>query len=229
MNNKLKVLKYVVKMTCAIIVILPMLLLLIGAFSMGAAQSWGFILFAIVVISIAIFAMVRSTRTFTHKPRTFDMTSIYPIVSSNLILRPEESCWLVEPIQVGHTKEVTAGYADGSAGISVRVAKGVTLHTAARRGVPIKRTITEKFKGTLYITNKRIVCVSSKYGFESPLSSLVHVQEYRNALEFLIGSKSHLLYMKEPLYVNEVLHNVLNGRLEVVYQTRSKIASEMEQ
>lgn len=216
----LKVIKYVLKMTCALIVILPMLLLLIGAFAMGIHQSWGLIIFAALVIALAVFSMFRSTKTFRYKPKQLDLYSISPVLTPGLILRPGEICWLSEPVKVGHTKEVTTGYAGRSSGISVRVAKGVTLHTGGSRGVPVKRTVMEKFDGTLYITSQRIVLASSKYGFNQPLRALTHITPYRNALELQFGNKACLIFLKEPLYASQVLHEVVSGQLESIYLAR---------
>lgn len=136
---------------------------------------------------------------------------LQPIIPTNLITHKDELCFLMVPASAAHSKEVTVGYSGRSSGVSVRVAKGITLHTSGSKGVPVKRNVMEKYPGTLYVTNEHIVMVSQKYGFEKKLNSLVSATQYRDGLAFQFGNTSYLVFTSEPLYVYGIIQAVIES------------------
>lgn len=73
-------------------------------------------------------------------------------------------------------KVKTTGYSGKSAGVSVRVAKGLTVRTGGSGGNLIRQNIKEEFRGDYIITNKRIIFVSEKEGFEYKLNQITAVK-----------------------------------------------------
>lgn len=53
-------------------------------------------------------------------------------------------------------------YVGNSSGFSFQICRGTTYRTNQRRGTPVEETCTEKNKGLLCITDKRIIFVSDK-------------------------------------------------------------------
>lgn len=141
------------------------------------------------------------------------------IVSSPIILEQDENCFFVLNVFTQKEKVVSKTIKGGSAGVSFRVAKGVTLRTGNFGG-----TITNNVQmvvdsiGQFILTNKRVIHLSDKQNIECDLDKLLSYQVYDDgiqinprrgkswqlyanhsfssaylltALEFLINKKSH--------------------------------------
>ena len=106
-------------------------------------------------------------------------------------------------------KTAVVGKTGGGAGVSVRVAKGVSVRTGTGASQNIRGTVTDKYEGVFTITNQRIIMMAPMYGFELDLRKLSGVIQYQDALEFYEGaSKSHLVIPKEFKKVVKILDSV---------------------
>jgi len=67
-------------------------------------------------------------------------------------------------------------YVGGSAGVSFRVAKGVTFRTGGFRGSPIKETYKEVTDtGNIYVTNKRVLFVGARKNVSYPINKIIDI------------------------------------------------------
>lgn len=138
--------------------------------------------------------------------KTFDSSQPLPMVlAPGLILQPGEICHVAEKVQSAKPKQVTLGYTGRSAGASVRVMPGLTLHSGGSRGRPIRGTVLEKHDGTLYVTNRRIVLNSEKYGFSKPFSSLTSYELYKDGLQLQFGSTAYLALTWNAQYIMQII------------------------
>ena len=138
--------------------------------------------------------------------KTFDPSQPLPmLIVPGLILKPGEVCHAAEKVQVAKPKQVTVGYTGRSAGVSVRVMPGVTVHSGGNRGRPIRGTVLEKYDGTFYVTNQRIVLTAAKYGFSKPLSSLSSYELFKDGIQLQFGSTSYLALTWNATYVLQVI------------------------
>lgn len=103
------------------------------------------------------------------------------------------------------TEKTQKRYVGSSSGFSFRVCKGVTYRTGQRRGTPVEETYTEKNKGLLYITNKRIIFVSDKNAFDKKLKSLTAVTPYSNAVQFQFSSKTYTALVPDGGIINALI------------------------
>lgn len=227
-----KVANVLLLMLASIFIILG-IFMLIGTLTYDTPQThdvkgvlFGFVVFCFAIGILLIFLARKVLKKETtaslssRSPRLFDPAQgLQAVIPSGLILRANEECFLIEPVKAARSKEITAGYAGRSAGLSVRVAKGVTLHSGANRGVPIKKTVLEKYNGTLYITSQRIILTAPKFGFEKKLSSLVNVTQYQDGLSFQFGSTSYLILTAESLYIHGLLNHVIDTYLYKANET----------
>lgn len=135
-----------------------------------------------------------------------DMSAPLPQVPAiGLILRYGEMCYAADPVQTAKPKNVVTGYSGSSGGMSVRVAKGVTLRSGSSRGKPIRKTILEKSAGTLFITNQRIVASAPQYGFEKKLSDLTAYNLLSDGLNLMFGKQSYLILTGRPKYLLSII------------------------
>jgi len=97
----------------------------------------------------------------------------YPIIYyRGVALQKDEVILYVLPANVYDDKEKVVGYTGSSAGVSVRVAKGVSVRTGANKGRPVRGNVREYASGDLVITNKRLIFVAQKKGFDISVSKI---------------------------------------------------------
>ena len=103
------------------------------------------------------------------------------------------------------TEKTRKRYVGRSNGFSFRVCRGVTYRTGQKRGPPIDKTYTEKNKGLLYVTNKRIIFVSDKNAFDKKLKSLTAITPYSNAVQFQFSSKTYTVMVPDGGIINSLI------------------------
>jgi hypothetical protein len=86
----------------------------------------------------------------------------------------------------------TVGYSAGSTGMSVRVAKGVTLRTSGTRGKAIKGMVSVS-SGELVITDKRVIFAGDKKSFAIPLGDLINTTNYNDGFGFSDSKTTYTL------------------------------------
>lgn len=89
----------------------------------------------------------------------------------NEIVHWSESAWLMEEVTLGRR------YEGGSSGISVRVAKGVTIRAGSSRGrVIVDKSIEKTSFGSFIITNKRFVFNGDSKSFSIKYEKMIGLQ-----------------------------------------------------
>lgn len=131
----------------------------------------------------------------------------------SVVLKPGEVCYYQRSAFVLVVKNETVGHTSGHSGISVRVAKGVTLHSGGGRGHAVKRNVTYKFPGFFTMTSQRILMTGEK-GFDYPVEKLTALTEYTDGVGLQFGSKNYILTMDEPYWPNKILSLMRSGAPE---------------
>ena len=97
----------------------------------------------------------------------YELQMGFPIVSyPNFFPQMEEVVVYATPANTFTDKEQIIGYTGKSAGVSVRVAKGMSLRTGGSRGKPIRSDVRKYHFGDLIVTNKRILFIGKDDSFE---------------------------------------------------------------
>lgn len=133
------------------------------------------------------------------------------VIDCSLALQDGECCHYSAPAKRIIPREKTVGYTSGSAGVSFRVAKGVTLRTGSSRGSAIKKNVLEESPGTLRITNHRIIFTSVKGGFDKKISNLSTVTEADDGLVLQFGSQMFMLELKDGGKAYQILSFLANA------------------
>jgi hypothetical protein len=68
-----------------------------------------------------------------------------------------------------------------------------------------EQTVTEQFRGILYITDKRVIFQATRNGFEKPHTSLTSIAPYSNAADLQYGSATHSLLVPDGELVYRVM------------------------
>lgn len=133
------------------------------------------------------------------------------VIDCSLALQDGECCHYSASAKRIIPKEKTVGYTSGSAGVSFRVAKGVTLRTGSSRGSAIKKNVLEENPGTLRITNQRIIFTSIKGGFDKKISNLSTVTEADDGLVLQFGSQMFMLELSDGGKAYQILSFLANA------------------
>lgn len=90
----------------------------------------------------------------------------------NIFLQKDERLIYAVPARTFVEKEQVTGYTGGNAGVSVRIAKGVSVRTGSSKGKAVRQNIIKFNDGDYVLTNKRVVFVSKNDSFEYSLKKI---------------------------------------------------------
>ena len=141
-----------------------------------------------------------------HLAQARTMTEL-PIVPSpiGIILKPGERCCFQASASVLIIKNQVVGRTGSGGGISVRVAKGVTLHSSGGGGRTIRQDVSYTYPGVFSLTTQRFVMTGEK-AFEYPIEKLTSILPYNGyegaSLQF--GRVTHTLIMDEAFWIPKI-------------------------
>jgi hypothetical protein len=120
---------------------------------------------------------------------------IFPVLQNVALgLKKNENCYLSFSSRLLERKVVTTGYSSSSSGVSFRIAKGVSYRVGASRSRAIKEEVTLKHPGMLYLTNERVIFVSSgKHSFTLKFDKILSFEVYSDGMSFILEKKNHLI------------------------------------
>ena len=79
------------------------------------------------------------------------------------------------------------------------------IHTNSYQREYNRNTIQEKYPGTFYITNKRMVCSAPKFAFEINLTNITSLTAYSDALVITAKDKSYIVETQDIAKIKELL------------------------
>lgn len=123
----------------------------------------------------------------------------------SISLLENEVCFYQEKAKAYHEKNVVTGRTGTGAGVSFRVAKGVSIRTGGGSSQVVRGNISEEFDGTLYITNFRIVLLAPKYGFDLHISKITQLLYKTNGFQVYSGSKCFSVLTDDINTVQELI------------------------
>ena len=116
----------------------------------------------------------------------------------DIFLQKDERLLFAVPAKTFIEKEQVVGYAGGNAGVSIRVAKGVSVRTGSNRGRTVRQNVMKFNDGDYVVTNKRIVFVSQNDGFEYNLKKISAAKKIsHDTFIILQGGKQKNICMDE--------------------------------
>jgi len=131
------------------------------------------------------------------------------IQTTSALLKPGEKAYAAIQGTLKETK--TVGYSAGTAGMSVRVAKGVTVRTGGIKGQAVKGSVSVA-SGELVITNQRVIFAGDRKSFAIANGNLLNTTNYSDGFGFTDGKTTHTVVTgsgKAHTIFAVVLHKVL--------------------
>lgn len=136
------------------------------------------------------------------------------IPNPSINLQSDEVCFFQGLAYGVNDKNVITGYSGNGAGISVRVAKGLSIHTGGSAKKAIRSNVTERSSGKFYITNQRIILLSPKYGFELSIPKITSTQIDNDRIVFYSNGKSYSVEVNDFAKAVWILRLMDSGFLE---------------
>lgn len=130
------------------------------------------------------------------------------LVDMALFMKPGERLVYSTLATMLETKRQAIGRRGGGAGVSVRVARGVSVHTGRSASQTVYGNITERFTGKMFITTERVVFSNAQKGFEQPLKKLTSVTPYSDGVQLQFGNRTFLFQLAASVYFTTALHLV---------------------
>ena len=121
-------------------------------------------------------------------------TGKLPILETDLLLKKREVCHYEIPAELIEEKTKTE-YIGGTSGVSVRISKRVYYRVGGFKGKRVIKTSKEVTdRGSLYITNKRILFTGEKKTVTYPVNKVVKINKFADAIQFQKESEAKLKY-----------------------------------
>jgi hypothetical protein len=109
----------------------------------------------------------------------------------SIMLGENEYCFYKDKSFIYEEKEEIVGYKSRNDGVSIRIANGFSYRTGNGDSKAIKKVKEIEHKGILYLTNKRVIYVCDKVGFEKKITDITSIQGAYSFLILQIGSKTY--------------------------------------
>ena len=136
------------------------------------------------------------------------------ILNPNIMLEKGEVCFYQRKAKAFHSKQAVTGYTGGYGGVSLRVAKGVSVHTGKTGKQAVRGTVNETYDGNLYVTNKRLILLSSKYGFNVSINDIIQFQAKSDGfILHTTKNKTHTVLTNDTQYIIQLI-NLMNEAYE---------------
>ncbi len=165
---------------------------------------------------------VRQLAAQVHLLRNAALT---PLTGLGIELQSEESVYWAQAAQWTemHSERV---YEGGSSGASVRVARGLWIHSSGSRGHSRTVLVPGSTSGTAYVTNKRLIFISDATSHEIKLRSWLRIQLYDDGIEMFFDKKTPIQLTTGSEELGIVLDRVLRSDFVAHPETNSDVVPD---
>lgn len=201
------------------------LLLIIVSISVPEDSMWGAVVVLTIIVAGLFFSSTKARKTKkAQKERAaaqnrpfmedsaltlIEQGGLPTIVGTPLILEEGETAHYYAPAVRSVTKTRVVGHTGGGAGVSVRVAKGVSVRTGGGSSQNVRGDVTDEFTGAVVLTNRRLVFIHNQSGFECRLASVSAVTTAAGSVLIQAGSKSYQVTVARTDLFETVLRSVM--------------------
>ncbi len=127
------------------------------------------------------------------------------VYNPSISLVQDETCYYRGDASAVHQKNVVTGHINRGTGGSIRIAKGMSVRVGGGTSQAIRENINEYYKGTLYITNYRIILLAPKYGFDLFVSKITQLNYKPDGIQIYCGAKCYSAYTHDVSKIREII------------------------
>lgn len=118
---------------------------------------------------------------------------LLPYPNPPISLQKSEECYMAYGATLLESKTVTAGYKHISHGFSIPVTKGIRYRAGTGYSMPVQETVTTKYPGNLFLTDRRIVFDGGNASFTISFSKLISFHPYTDGIGFTVSGWVYVL------------------------------------
>jgi hypothetical protein len=134
------------------------------------------------------------------------------VTPNGLVLQRGEQCYFqctATSIAVQTASHRVGGYG----GVSVPIGHGIRLNTGALRSRSVKnQSLVSEGQGTLFLTNHRVVWISSRTNHVNTLDSILQNETVLDGLKLTFSNRSPLAYVTGDVTAGVMLQKILTQR-----------------
>ncbi len=135
---------------------------------------------------------------------------VLPVVSGvPVILAEGEVARFFAPARRYITKTKAIGRTGSGGGVSVRVAKGISVRSGGGASQTVYDDVTDAFAGQVVLTDRRIVFLANQNGFDCKLAAISAITPEGDRIMIQAGSKSYRLTVAQQGHFAKVLEMVV--------------------
>lgn len=131
------------------------------------------------------------------------------LASVPVVLGEGEVAHFFAPARRYVTKKKAVGRTGSGGGVSVRVAKGVSVRSGGGASQTVYDDVTDAFDGLAVLTNRRIVFLAKQNGFDCKLSTISAILPEGDGLMIQAGAKNYRLTVAQQGYFSKALDMVV--------------------
>lgn len=131
------------------------------------------------------------------------------LASVPVVLGEAEVAHFFAPARRYVTKKKAVGRTGSGGGVSVRVAKGVSVRSGGGASQTVYDDVTDAFDGLAVLTNRRIVFLAKQNGFDCKLSTISAILPEGDGLMIQAGAKNYRLTVAQQGYFSKALDMVV--------------------
>jgi hypothetical protein len=137
-------------------------------------------------------------------------------IPGEIILNAGESLFTILSASRVVTHKGIVGHTGGGGGLSLRVAKGLTVHSGKNESKYIRGNIDDSYDGKLFFTNHRLVFLAKQNGFECGLKDVSAVTSEYSSVDIHAKGKTYQIRIGNPSLVAEFVKTLCqeSGKLE---------------
>ena len=121
-----------------------------------------------------------------------------PVVNTPVFLHNNEVAVYYSQATRQETKNRVVGRTSNYGGGSVRIAKGLSVHTGGGTSRPIYGDVSTQYPGELVITNERVIFICNQKAFEIAHNNITAATIYQDGFSFQSKSTSYVLLIPRP-------------------------------
>lgn len=128
-----------------------------------------------------------------------------------VILAEGEVAHFFAPARRAVTKKKAVGRTGKSGGVSVRVAKGVSVRSGGGASRTVYNDVTDFFEGQVVLTNRRIVFLAKQGGFDCKLDAISAITPEGDRIMVQAGKDAYRLSVPQQGHFMKVLDMVVRA------------------
>ena len=128
------------------------------------------------------------------------------VFGTGIVLKANEQAYFNATADLLTSTERVVGHKGSSGGVSVRVARGVSVHSGSHTSTPIYGRVQKTYNGQFVITNERIIFINALKGFEVAVNKITAITPYNDGICIQAGSKAYKIMLPYNDYAIKVLN-----------------------